>query len=207
MSYTYTVLTGDKTTSGSIKDWIARTDTPSATVLAEAEAWIYERLRVREMMARDEDFTFAINTSSLALPADFLDPISVVPWAWGSAELPFVHENALLENRDTTGAILSGVPSHWTIFGTTAYVDVKCQAAFGTVLNYYARPAALSADNETNFLTTRYPSLLRDTCLAFGYAHAKNWEQRDKYLAFAQAWLTDAAATNEMWRRSQSHPG
>lgn len=204
MAMTYTILTGAKTVEGSIKNWVVRTDTPSTAVLTEAEAWIYERLRTREMMAR-ETFTFAIDTSELALPSGFLDPIGYRPWQWGE-DLPYVHENAYLPSTDSAGALTPGSPSHWTIIGTTAYVDVKCSAAFGGDLAFYKQPDPLSGSSETNFLTTRYPSLLRYACLMFAYEHSRQWERRKEALELAEDALMKAQASDEMFRRAQSFP-
>lgn len=204
MAMTFTTLTGAKTVEGSIKNWVVRTDTPSTTVLTEAEAWIYERLRVREMMTR-ETFTFLINTSTLALPSGFLDPIGYRPWQWGD-DLPYVHEAAYRPSTDSTGALTAGEPGHWTIIGTTAYVDVKCSAAFGGDLMYFKQPDALSVSNETNFLTDRYPTLLRRACLMFAWEHARNWERRKEELQLAEAALASVQASDEMFRRTQSFP-
>ena len=81
------------------------------------------------MMTQDADFTFAINTSSTALASDFLDPIQFHPWTWED-ELTYVNEGEFKPARDENGALYEGEPCKWTIIGTTAYVDVTCDAAF-----------------------------------------------------------------------------
>lgn len=174
--------------------------------MAEAEALIYERLRVREMMGIDDDFTFLINTSDTALPADFLDPLSFRPYTWVDP-LPYVHEDSLYAYRDANGELQSGTPCRWTIMGVRAYVDVSCLAAFPGVLSYYARPAALAATtNETNFLTVRYPSLLRYACMVKAYEHMKDSARIKDNMALFLGALGDAGQTNDMFRRAQYVP-
>jgi hypothetical protein len=204
VAITYTVLTGSKTTEGSIKNWVNRSDIPGDNILLEAEAWIYERLRVREMQARAE-FQVDSGSNSEALPADFIDPISWVPYGY-TDPLPFYHEDQLQEQRDSDGTLVSGTPSRWVIIGTTVYVDVSASANFTGQLHYFSRPDALSASNETNFLTTRYPSLLRHACMMKAYEHMKDDQRARAYLQTAMQSLSEAMMTNEMFRRGQHIP-
>lgn len=201
---TYTTLTGAKTVSGSIANWVNRSDLPTSEILTEAEALIYETLRVREMLARSV-LTFAADTQTASLPTGFLDPIGFQPYAWGS-DLPFVHENTLGESRDEDGVLQSGTPSRWSIVGETAYVDVLPTETFAGILLYYKSPTALSGSNETNFLTNRYPSLLRYACMAKAFEHMKDTENATGYLGLMQQAIERANASNEMWRRNQYIP-
>lgn len=197
---TYTTLTGLKTVSGSIANWVNRSDLPTTEILTEAEALIYETLRVREMQAR-ATLTFALSTQTASLPTGFLDPLGYRPYEWGD-DLPFVHENGLNEYRDSSGTLESGTPSQWTIIGETAYVNVLPSEAFSGTLLYYKTPTALSGSNETNFLTSRYPSLLRYACMAKAYEHMKN-DLAASYLQLAMQSIAKANASNEMWRTNQ----
>jgi hypothetical protein len=204
MAINWTVLTGAKTVAGSIANWVNRGDLPSENVLLEAEAMIYERLRVREMM-EVATLTFNSAANSASLPADFLDPIEYRPYG-RSQELPFYHEQKIGIFRDDSGNLESDTPSRWTIIGTTAYVDVNCSATYAGKLMYYKKPAALSGSNLTNFLTTRYPTLLRHACTAKAMEHMKQWSQAQVYIALAEAEAAKANATNEMFRRAQHVP-
>lgn len=205
MAINYTTLTGVKTTAGSIANWVNRSDLPTDNILLEAEAWIYQNLRVREMVARDTAFQFDSAAQSEALPSGFLDPIAFTPHGYYEP-LPFVHEDKLEELRDADGALESGTPSRWTIIGTTAYVDVSCSANFAGVLSYFKQPDALSGSNETNFLTTRYPSLLRMACMAHAYEHMKDTPRAREYFQLAMVKMEEAMRTNEMFRRGQHVP-
>lgn len=201
MAINWTTLTGSKDTEGSIKNWVARGDIPVTNILLEAEAWLYSRLRVREMVTIAE-FTFDAGSHSEALPSDLLDPIEFRPH--GSLDpLPYVHEATIEIQRQDDGTLIEGTPTYWTIVGTTAYVNFQCEEDYAGRLMYYKQPAALASGNETNFLTTRYPTLLRVACMAFAFGHMKTWDARREHLAEAERWLQEANATNESYRRGQ----
>lgn len=202
MAYNWTTLTAAKTTLGSIANWVNRTDLPTDNILLEAEAKIYERLRVREMQVITT-LTVAADENSVSLPSDFLDPIEWRPYGW-SQPILFVTEGTLEAHRDDSGALFEGTPSRWSIVGETAYVDVSCSEAFSGKLMYYKRPAALSASNETNFLTIRYPSLVRTACLAAAYEHMKDMQNAATYLQMLEGKIGEAMMTNDLYRRSQT---
>ena len=204
MAINWTTLTAAKAITGSLANWCNRSDLATTNILLEAEAWIYQRLRVREMMM-DEAFTFAISTSSTALSSltgTFLDPIQFVPYEWG-VPLPFYDEASYRPSRNSAGTIASGLPSYWAIIGSTAHVDVLCSAAFAGRMMYYAQPAALSVSNETNFLTTRYPTLLRHALMGKAYEHMKDPPRAQEYLQYAEMNIAEAMRTNDMFRRGQ----
>jgi len=202
----YNSLTGTKTTAGSIAQWVNRTDLPTAEILNEAQAWIYQRMRVREMTVLNQSFSWPLNSNSVQCPADFLDGISFQPWGWGDT-LPFSHEESMLWPTDpNTGVLQTDTPSHWTIIGLTAYVDVLCSAIFSGYLLYYGLPAALGPQNLTNWLTIRYPRLVRRVCMGIAFEFAKDTERMNEYLQLAENDIAEAARTNDMFRRSQYLP-
>lgn len=200
----YSTLVAPKTVEGSIRNWVNRADIPATAILTEAEAMIYERLRTREMMI-DIEFIFDIGTSSEPLPSALLDPIQFKPFTHG-AKLPFVHEQAFPNIRDENGALYEGDPSCWTIIGIEAFVDVSCATEFGGRLMFYAQPEPLGSGNPTNFLTQRYPTLLRNACLSRAYEHMKDSTRAMEYLKLTMVSLQQAASTNDMFRRSQYMP-
>lgn len=201
MAYNWTTLTAAKTTLGSIANWVNRSDLPTTNILIEAEAKIYERMRVREMQSVST-LTIAADANSVSLPSDFLDPIEWRPHGWANPIL-FVAEGSLEANRDDDGNLYEGTPARWSIIGETAYVDVACSDAFSGKLMYFARPAALSVSNETNFLTIRYPSLIRTACLSVAYEHMKDMQNAATYMQMLESKIAEANATNDLYRRSQ----
>lgn len=204
-TFSYTLLTADKTVAGSIRNLIGNNELAAEVILTEAQALIYQRLRVREMITQAA-FTFDADAESETLPTDFLDPIDFVPYEWGSP-LQFTHEQGMSTPRDEDGAAIAGTPSQWTIKGAIAYVDVACAEDFAGILTYYALPAALSSGNATNFLTIRYPTLLRYACVIKGYEHSQQNDLALKLMVVFEKHLKDAMATNELYRRSQYVPG
>lgn len=204
MAIDYSTLTAAKTTVGSIRNWVNRSDIPAEDILTEAQAYIYQQLRVREMVSTTP-LTISASTSSVALPSDFLDQIRFVPYEFSSA-LPFVHEATLFDTRDSAGALFPGTPSQWTIIGTTMHVNSVPDADFTGILTYYSEPAALSGGNETNFLTTRYPTVLRRSCLKYAYEHMKDRQSMSDQEQLAGSAVFEANQSNEMYRRNQDYP-
>lgn len=204
MAITWTVLTGSKDTEGSIANWVNRSDLPTTNILLEAEAWIYQHLRVREMITRTT-LTVAAAAQSVALPDDFLDPITWTIYG-DSYPLDYMSEDKLQESRDPDGVLVTGAPNQWAIIGSTIYVNCLCSTAQTGIFMYYARPAALSVSNETNFLTTKYPTLLRHACMAFAYEHMKDTGRAQQWMQTATLKLAEAKATADLVRRGQNIP-
>ena len=203
MAIDWTTLTAAKTTLGSVANWLNRSDLPTDNILLEAEAWLYQYLRVREMLTA-APFTFDSAASTEALPSGFLDPLHFVPYEWGDA-LRYEGQETFKPPRDENGALFaSSTPACWSILGETAYIDVLLDANFVGILTYYATPSALSVSNTTNFLTRRYPRLLRRSCMAIGFEHMKDTSRAQEYYGLAMADIMEANKTNEMHRRGQS---
>ena len=202
MAINWTTRTAAKTTSGSIANYVNRSDLPTDNILLEAEAKIYERLRVREMQTV-ATLTVAADANTASLPSDFLDPIEWRPYGW-SEPILFVSEGTLEAHRDDSGALFEGTPSRWSVLGETAYVDVSCSETFSGKLMYYKRPTALSVSNETNFLTIRYPSLVRVACMAAAYEHMKDFQSATLYQQMLEGKIGEAMMTNDLYRRSQT---
>lgn len=201
MAYTYTILTGAKTVDGSIKNWLNNSRIPSTSILTEAEAWIYQRLRAREMIA-SATVAFVAGDSTKALPASFLEPISLRPYGWGE-ELPYVHETLLRRDRNSAGALYSATPSEWSIIDNLITLDSACSAALSCDFIYYKQPDALAGGNETNFLTSRFPTLLRMACMARAYEWLKQQDQATGYINAALGEIEAANATADAARRGQ----
>lgn len=200
----FNTLTADKATLGSLQNYVNRSDIPVTDILTEAQAYIYERLRVREMMTI-VPIVISASSNTAAVPADFLDPIQLVPYGQTGQikELPYVHETAIATSRDASGNLILGTPSRWTVSGTNIVVDVAASAPFGTELSYFARPIALSGSNTTNFLTLRFPSLLRHACMGFAYEQMKDADRATEHLTIAEKLIGDANTTSNQWRRNQ----
>src|SRR3989442_1526289 len=73
MTMTYTSLTGGKTVPGSIMSWVNYAKLDIEQVLEEAQAVIFQRLRVREMRNLDSSIPVAPGDYQKPLPARFLE--------------------------------------------------------------------------------------------------------------------------------------
>ena len=182
MTINYTTLVADKSTSGSIKNWVNYDLIPSVDMLTEAEAWIYSTLRVREM-EEVGSISISLAASTVTLPTGFRDPIAIKLNSDSEAltlvdRVRFDDEVAIY---DSTGALPTGHPSYFTISGTNYQFDTVMDEAKSGTQRYYKTPDALSGSNETNFLTTKYPALLRYVCSMIGYEHRKQWDEASRF--------------------------
>lgn len=167
------MLVGLKAVPGSIASWANYGLAPPTVVLAEAESLIYSTLRCREMLSDAQSLTLATGTATIALPDGFLDPLALFDQS--NARLRYLRADALQARRsvDTSSnggaapfALQAGKPCAYAIFGEKLQFETAADATYFFSLIAYMRPTPLSAGNPTNFLTNRYPTLLRTACLA-----------------------------------------
>ncbi|KQZ49710.1 hypothetical protein ASD54_12285 [Rhizobium sp. Root149] len=165
MAMSYTTLTGDKTVAGSIKSWVNYTRLDVDTILEEAQTTIYQTLRVREMKAT-QTLSVTSGVDFIAHPADLMAPVKLRN-VTDDTELKALIWDELEERRTwTNGTLDTGDPCFFSISDEAFQFDCKTSSAFTLRLAYYKTPELLSGTNETNFLTIRYPQLLRAACLA-----------------------------------------
>lgn len=207
-TFTYTILTGAISTAGSIRNWTQHSSIPAEQILDEAQALIYTSLRVQEMI-RTERVSIGAGLEYASLPDRFLDPIGfrLDEDKW---ELDYVQENLLGRERDADGAILTGRPERWTILTTDSDIgrmefDVandETEALLGDMI-FYRTPELLGASVQTNFLTDRYPTLLRRACLALAFEHRKRWAEFRDEVSLANDAIAAANIAGDMRRRGQ----
>ncbi len=202
MALTATQLLGDKTVAGSIKDWAQHATVPSTSILTEAQAFIYERLRAREMQQQTM-VSLAIDDDSISLSNAFLEPIALL-LDGDSDPLPYVHENLIRRTREDDGTLETGRPSCWTILSSSILFDVKCEEALTGWFWAYERPDELAiTTNETNFLTSRFPTLLRRACLMFAWEFRNRNDMYAMELGLVEKAIMDANIAEEMVRKTQ----
>lgn len=185
----YTTLTSAKTVSGSIKNWVNRSDLPVDDIIDEAEAWLWEEggLRVKEMITQDV-VTFSTTSNIATLPStSFLDPISYQPYEWGSP-MTYVLPEMLNVANDSSGDPYHGDPTKWALIENAMTIDTIPATPVSGVLTYYARPTALGAGNTTNFITVRFPTMFRHVLLAKAYSHMKDYARslEEEKMAFGK---------------------
>ena len=195
----YSTLVAGKATLGSIANWVNRSDLPVAEILTEAQALIYETLRVREMIVFD-DITAVSGQTGVALPSDFLDIVKFTPYGWTDPMFHEQHER-FVQQKDSDGNTQEGTPSCYTIMGTAMHFDTELTENMAGMIVYYGRPTAMSASNETPFLTVRYPTLLRHACMSFAFEHMKKPNDALYYRKLVVQEAAEASDSNDLYRR------
>lgn len=210
MAFDYPTLIAAKSTRGSIQFWANHASVDSDGILTQAQAWITERLRSREMRT-SQYITLpnaAYNLALTSIPTvtastDFMDPIGL-KWRGDMDDLAYVHEKLLgrfINQGDT--APPNGRPIRYAIFDEKLQFEVTCDEAAGLIGDFifYKRPAVLSVGNPTNFLTVRFPLLLRRICTALAYEDRKR-DATTEY-ALAEQSIAEANIAEDMNRRGQ----
>jgi hypothetical protein len=197
----YTTLVGPKSTPGSLASWSNYGLAPASDVLTDAQSLIYMTLRVREMLSDAVPIAVGLGVNSVALPADFLDPIDLRN-AFGQ-KLPHKDAIGVMNRRtyDAAGVPAVGQPGVYAIFGEKMQFDVVTNAATTLSLIYFQTPAALSPTNTTNFLTRRYPNLLRTACLAVAADFRKHEADYNRNVQRMTTLITTINAENDLYLR------
>ena len=192
----YTTLTGLKTVDGSIKNWVNDSTIPASVVLAEAEQFIFTRLRVREQKVLYTG-TVASGVTALTLATvapRYLEAISFRR-AGDAAGRIYVRDAQYFEERlatQTDGSLFDGCPTECHIDATEIKFNASTDETYYLRLWYYERPEALSGSNETNFLTDSHPRLIRHACMAAAYDFKKDLQQRDYHERLTMSLIEDA---------------
>lgn len=172
----YTTLVAAADVPGSIKYAINYSRIDSEGILAEAQAWIYQRVRLSLMIAT-ADVSIALAASTATKPERFLDPIhfsipGYVPRIALREPDQFRTDLARLLADET---LPEGPPTYWANINGIHF-NTASDLAYTAKMVFYQRPEYLADDNETNWLTDRYPSLLRRTCLMLAAEARKEWD-------------------------------
>lgn len=202
MAMSWTSLTGDKSTAGSIKSWGNYDRLDAGEILYEAEALIYQMLRVREQRV-STTLSVSLNDLSEALPSRFLDP-----WACRipakTQNIDQVHEETLVQLRSwstTDSNYTTGIPLRYSIFDEAIQFDCRASEGFTLFLGYYESKPALSVSNTTNFLTNRYPTIVRAACQTMASDFMDDDAAYSRYLQRLTALVGAAQAEADLSRR------
>jgi len=203
MALNYTDLVGAKTVDGSIKQWVNHSEVPSTTILTNAEAWIYERLRVRQMLATATGTLTADTSNSITLPTTYRGPLHLMfPGSATSAKhlparktIDFIRDNI---NYDGAGAQTVGRPQYWGTDASNILFETIVDKAYPYDFMFYSALAALSGSNLTNFLTTEYPHLLLAVCAYFSYEWLRNSQEKVYWLKVAEGEISESSKESDM---------
>lgn len=205
MPMNFTTLTGEKSVSGSIKSWLNYGKIDSEGVLLESEAMIYSSLRVREMRS-SETLTVKVGASGVDLPDGFLDPLSLRDITNDTDLEPYAEELLEQTRTWTDGVLDSGDPAFFAIFDEQFQFDCRTTTQWRARALFYKQPVSLSVENDTNFLTTRYPHILRMACLATGARFADDQARYEREQRLLEAKIDEINALDEQSRRGQVNP-
>lgn len=194
MSTSYTILTGAKTVDGSIKQWVNDTLVPSATILSEAQEWIYRRLRVREMLTATTG-TLATAADTIALPTGYVATKLLMFTEQHKAEL------RARDPKDVTLAFewdnasrVREKPRWFYADGSNLQLDAPADQSYPWRHLYYRALDDLSSGSPTNFLTTKAQRLLRCACVALAVEwKVKGTEEKAYWMNLA---MTEIAELN-----------
>lgn len=260
MAMNYTTLTGTKGTAGSLLNWVGYSRVDIGTVLDEAQALLYQYLRVRQMQSVF-NFTMVVGSAWVALPSSFLDPsgdlvapsvnmrfshrdqtsvqgrrsyaetsgtlginplttvlgstlvsVNLAAHGFNQGGLLYVSgatavggitpngtfeivsitdvNNFVVDTRTLTATsaasgggsavvyacdnLTQGAPSSWGAWDERIQFDAAFTQQYVCSLMYFQSLPLLSSSNQTNFLTSRYPNLLRTACQASAADYMKD---------------------------------
>jgi hypothetical protein len=196
----YNSLTGDKNTAGSLARWANYGLLDTDAIMEDAQALIYQTLRCREMMVIGAVVAVATGDVSKALPARFLDPINLRDsqgWRLKARDL-----RSVVNRRTYTaaGALIQSKPCFFATSATTLELDCGCDAssAGNYLLDYYGAPPLLSVGNPTNFLTNRYPHVLRTAAMAMSADFMSDDTKYQRYSQRLVAMIADLQANDDL---------
>lgn len=204
MAMTFSTLTAAKTAAGSIKRWVNNSELDAEQIVDEAQSLIYQTLRVREMRTEFSDLALAAGDFYKALPAGFLDPIHLQDKT-NQIDLKLRDEAGLMKRRIyEDGVLISSIPMRYAIFQERLQFECKYEDATTLTLIGYKTPTLLGSGNLTNFLTDRYPHLLRVACLAQAYDFMSNDTKYQRNLTMLSALIEKTNAESDLSYRGYS---
>jgi hypothetical protein len=176
----YDTLVGDKTTVGSIKYHINYERIDPVGILEEAQAWIYSKLRVRQMQS-SASVSIAQGASTAAYPTGYLDPLHFgIPGFVSRLRRKDIEWFRTNLGFDETAALPEGLSTYWTDYNDLIQLNTVADQAYTASMVFFKLPDALSSSNPTNWLTIRYPTLLRRVCLMLAAETRKEFDTFDR---------------------------
>jgi hypothetical protein len=97
--------------------------------------------------------------------------------------------------------LIAASPTLWGIFDEKLKLDCAMDTASEFKMLYYRSPRLLSSTNLTNWLTSRYPKLLRVACMAAAADFMKDDVEYNKNLSALTALVGSTAAENDLQYR------
>lgn len=166
--------------TAALSDWLARADisAPAADFVTLAEARLNRALRAQEMQAT---VTTAITAGAVALPADYIEWLSVRWVGTRTQDLTFVEPDSpewRFRYRPTQD------PSMFTVMAGSFEIR---PVGTGNLKVYYFQKIPPLASNATNWLLTKSPDIYLYTSLAEAHIYMKDETRAGDFLGLAKA--------------------
>lgn len=151
-----------------------------------------------------------IGTDQIPVPTDMLEPDVFMLTGIIQQWLTMKTQEEVIANWqfDNNGNRVQQQPMIYYFNQSYIQLDSPTDQAYQYILTYYQQPAPLSADNPTNFLTSRYPRLLRAACMMGAAEWTKEAGQgsydRTYWMQIAQESLDKAQSDSDRAQRATS---
>lgn len=97
--------------------------------------------------------------------------------------------------------LIASFPVAWSVYDEKLQLNCALEQAADYRLLYYRSPLPLSASNLQNWLTKRYPKLLRVACMASSADYMKDGDEYQKHLTALTALVGSVSAENDLHLR------
>lgn len=98
----------------------------------------------------------------------------------------------------TANNLISSSPTRWGVWDEMMKFDAAFDQPAVCKLLYFRQPKLLAADNQSNFLTNRYPNIIRVACLAAAAQYMKDDEEFNKNVQALTNLIGSIAAADDM---------
>lgn len=200
----YMSLVAAKGTPGSIANWVNFSDAllPLADILGDAQTILWDQLRVYDMISTGT-FTLLANSAAVAIPIGFNTPGGVlgVIGMWDNNQFEIkarLGRNVIARQvKDAGGVLQPGVPSFYSIIDNQFTFDQAPSVDMAYTYLYWKQPLLLGPGNLTNFLTNRYPHLLRRACLMMAADFLNDETKFQRYSQLIVAEIKGVSVSND----------
>ena len=183
----YGVLVADKGYPGSLQTWLDHDSLPSTLLVAQAEQYLYRRLRLREMLAIHEG-TIVEGEDKVEAPPRYLEPRTVTLVGGTRRELRHQLPEHIERYRayDEDGALVRGEPGRYYVDGSHMRFETAAERDYPFRMVFYQQPEPLGPGNERNVLTEKGFRLLLCTAVAFAHEWLDDERERERWLGAAE---------------------
>jgi len=136
------------------------------------------------------DATALVDANNFVIDIAPLNATPNASGAGGGAAVTYIADN-----------LIQGTPIYWGVWDETIFFDVAFAQSANCNLQYFKALPILSATNTTNFLTNRYPHLLRKAATAQAWDFMRNDAEYQKDVAALAALVEQTNAEGDLLYR------